>query len=123
MIARLLLVSLLPACAVTTPAELGWRMDMPNFRVQKIEWNHVDGRRNLDALCGLGPLWRGNACAVRIIEGGQCIVFSTLREDEAKRVRVWADGWSLWDHELAHCGVVNGKNIGGGWTHIPEIPR
>lgn len=116
LLGKALLASLvLASCAATkSPAELGWRQDMPQFQLKRVEWNVITGpnaRERLKGLCGLWyyPL----ACAVRIVEGGQCIVFSTRTEEEAKRIALWNEGWSLWDHELAHCG----HGVGGGWTH------
>lgn len=112
MSARPLLAALLLAgCAVVTPVELGWRQDMPGFQMQRIEWNHIEGddaRYRLRNLCGR---WSPNllACAIRIREGGQCVVFSVLTEEEAKRFYMASEGWSLWDHEVrGHCA---------GWTH------
>jgi hypothetical protein len=108
---RLLLVLLvsMTGCAVTTPADLGWTQDAPDFRMTKLEWNLVNGQQNLRHLCGLGNAWTGKACAIRIRESGVCVVFSTFTEEEAKRVRIWTEGWSLWAHEVTgHCA---------GWGH------
>jgi hypothetical protein len=105
----LILMVAMTGCAVTTPADLGWTQDAPDFRMTKLEWNVVDGQQNLRHLCGLDNAWKGQACAIRIREGGLCVVFSTFTEEEAKRVRIWTEGWSLWAHEVTgHCA---------GWGH------
>lgn len=115
-VAVALVMYALEGCAAPPkPADLGWRQDMPQFQLKRVEWNVIaepNARERLGTLCGLGyyPL----ACVVRIVEGGQCIVFSRYTEDQAKRIPIWEEGWSLWDHEVVgHCG----KGVGGGWTH------
>jgi hypothetical protein len=107
---RLLLILMvaMTGCAVTTPADLGWTQDAPDFRMTKLEWNVVDGQQNLRHLCGLGNAWNGKACAIRIREGGLCVVFSVLSEQQAKDYYLVYEGWSLWAHESAHCQ---------GWGH------
>jgi hypothetical protein len=92
---RLLPILLLSGCAVTTPLELGWTHDAPDFR-------------HMTALCAMPSSWEGQACAIRIRESGLCVVFSTMTEEEAKRVPIWHEGWSLHAHEMAHCS---------GWGH------
>jgi hypothetical protein len=105
---RLLPILLLSGCAVTTPLELGWTHDAPDFRLQRLEWNVVESRRHMTALCAMPSSWEGQACAIRIRESGLCVVFSTMTEEEAKRVPIWHEGWSLHAHEMAHCS---------GWGH------
>jgi hypothetical protein len=99
---RLLLVLMvaMTGCAVTTPSELGWTRT--DYRMQSLEWNVV-APHLLKPLCGMDNAWKGKACAIRIRERGQCVVFSTMGEEEAKRVRIWNEGWSLHAHEIAHC--------------------
>ena len=110
---------LIEGCAaVTTPVELGWRQDMPNFKFQRLEWNLVAHPKGLKALCGLPSVWNGKACVIRLNEGGQCIAFSTLTEEQARREYIVHEGWSLWDHEVrGHCGYRDDGNHVGGWAH------
>lgn len=110
----------LQGCAsVVTPESLGWRQDMPGFQMQRLEWNVItgdDARTRLQNRCGR---WGYNllACVIRIREGGQCVAFSILTEEEAKRFYMVHEGQSLHEHELMHCGVVNGVSTGSGWAH------
>jgi hypothetical protein len=98
---RLLLILMvaMTGCA-TQPADLGWTRT--DFQLQTVEWNVV-APHLLKPLCGMDNAWKGKACAIRIRERGQCVVFSTMGEEEAKRVRIWNEGWSLHAHEIAHC--------------------
>lgn len=110
---RLLLSCLVLACVVNVGcASLGWHKDLPDFRFQKLEWNVVEPK-NLRAVCGLPLSWRGEACAVRIIEGGQCVVFSIHTQEQA-RFQISATE-TLEQHELKHCGI--GMPSHGGWSH------
>jgi hypothetical protein len=106
---RLLLILMvaMTGCAVTTPLELGWTHDAPDFRLQSVEWNVV-APHLLKPLCGMDNAWKGQACAIRIREGGLCVVFSVLSEQQAKDYYLVYEGWSLWAHESAHCQ---------GWGH------
>jgi hypothetical protein len=106
---RLLLILMvcMAGCAVQ-PADLGWTHDAPDFRFQRLEWNVVESRRHMTALCAMPSSWAGQACAIRIRESGLCVVFSTMTEEEAKRTPIWNEGWSLHAHEMAHCN---------GWGH------
>lgn len=93
----------------------GWHQDMPQFHMQRLEWNHVTGsetRQRVANLCGLEK--PRQSCAIRILEGGQCVVFSIFSEDEARRVML-VDGMTARAHEIeGHCG----EKRGGGWTHF-----
>ena len=95
-----------------TPQNLGWHQEF-DFRVQRIEWNVTDSV-DMHNRCALTfEPWR-KACVVRIVEGGQCIVYSTLTQEEAKRVYLPHEGWSLYQHEVeGHCG----KGTGKAWGH------
>lgn len=95
-------------------ATVGWHRDIPNFRVQRVEWNVVASRDLLRAVCGQAPAWLGAACAVRIIEGGQCVVFSVYSQELARTVDLSASE-TLEGHELKHCGI--GMPESGGWAH------
>lgn len=98
-------------------ASAGWHRDMPNFQFQRLEWNHIQGpdaRQLLDNLCAIGPRWKGGACVIRVVEGGQCIVFSLYSQEHARTVDVSATE-TLESHELAHCGI--GMPQPGGWAH------
>jgi hypothetical protein len=101
---RLLLILLVSGCA-TQPADLGWTRT--DFQLQTVEWNVV-APHLLRPLCGMDNAWNGKACAIRIRERGQCVVFSTLTEQQAKDYYIVHEGWSLWAHESAHCQ---------GWGH------
>jgi hypothetical protein len=110
-------VPVLLACLATGCADFphyGWQQDMPQFQMKRLEWNQItgpDARRRVANLCGLEK--PRSACAIRIIEGGQCVVYSIYSEPEA----AWKygdDGMTVRQHEVeGHCG----EKRGGGWTH------
>jgi hypothetical protein len=107
---RLLLVLMLSmtGCAAVHPLDLGWVHSAPDFRLQSVEWNVVSPSM-LRPLCGMDNAWKGQACAIRIRERGQCVIFSTMGAEEAKRYYIVHEGWSLWAHEVTgHCA---------GWGH------
>jgi hypothetical protein len=108
-----------------------WEVDVPAFRLQRVEWRHVQGGEaypRLARLCSVNrpgetinqaaERWMatgGIACAVRVVEGGQCVVTSLLSEEAAKR-RPERSGETIYSHELRHCGI--GMPTPGGWTHL-----
>lgn len=127
----LLLAALfLPACAIygeqptdTVIAGLHWYRDLPAFQMKRLEWNQVTGPDALvrtTRLCGVDPSRELKAaCSIRIIEGGQCIVYSIYSEDEARIARD-GSGEPLRKHEVdEHCGA--GMSGGGGWNHRETI--
>jgi hypothetical protein len=98
-------------------ASLHWYRDAPTFRAARVEWNAVkgpDAMQRLVNLCAKDPRDVGQACTFRIREGGQCVVFSLLDEDEAA-IALTANGERLRTHELRHCGL--GMPSPGGWDH------
>jgi hypothetical protein len=98
-------------------AGLHWYRDAPAFRAAHVEWNAVKGPnafQRLVNLCGKDPRDVGQACTFRIREGGQCVVFSLLDEDEAAAA-LTVNGERLRTHELRHCGL--GMPAPGGWNH------
>lgn len=118
----LLPILLLSGCAVLTSehptdvrvAGLHWYVSAPDFRYQRTEWNVVKDHTMLRAMCGKDWSWRGDACVVRINEGGQCVVFSLLTERQAKDHEVYG-GDTVYQHERRHCGL--GMPSAAGWSH------
>lgn len=116
---RALLCLLLTGC-VTTPTE-GWHREF-DFNMQKLDWTHVygpDAYNRLVNLCARdtpdpNPLLNG--CAFRIVGSQMCVVFSLYSQEQAPLVRM-SDGTNHYEHELRHCGVFAGVNIGGAWGH------
>ena len=120
---RLLLCALvaLSGCAVLREqptdakiAGLHWFVSLPDFRVRERTWTVVNSKQMLDVVCGTDWSWNGKACVIRIIEGGQCLVFSTLTVDQAEAYITFG-GDSLLTHEYRHCG--DGMPSVGGWSH------
>jgi hypothetical protein len=123
---RFLLCLLLSGCALQPGQYLiardVWVQDMPDFRFQKMEWNHVTGPdawERTARLCKDKPeafMAKGSiACAYRIKEPGLCLVYSIFSEERAKTMRDMS-GEPLYTHELRHCGV--GMPSPGGWNHL-----
>ncbi len=119
----LLITFILSSCAVFTRGEqptdvkianLHWYISAPDFKVESFKWNVIDTKDRLNTLCGADWTWSGNACTVRIIAGGQCIIFSTLTESEAEK-HFTTGGDSVKIHERRHCGV--GMPSAAGWSH------
>jgi hypothetical protein len=94
--------------------DVQWTQDLPGYRMQSMQWTVLQGTRAVADRCGLDV--PRTACVIRIREGGQCLVYSIYTEDQAKRYRA-IEGGSIHEHELEHCGIRKGVNIGGGWTH------
>lgn len=82
--------------------------------MQRAEWHVVASARHAANRCGLDK--PRVACTIRIREGGWCLTYSIYTEEQAKRVRA-VEGGSVHAHELHHCGVIDGVNVGHGWTH------
>lgn len=104
-----LLGLLLAGCAAF---DVQWRVDMPDYRMQKLEWHVLHSARAVANRCGLDA--PRPACSIRIREGGQCLVYSIYTQEQAKNVRA-LEGGSVYTHEVdEHCG-------GGtkpGMTHV-----
>ena len=119
---RLFLLLALSGCAFNGEqptdakiAGLHWYVSAPDFRHQRTEWNVVSDRTMLRALCGKDWTWSGSACVIRLNEGGQCIVFSTLTETQARQTVIYG-GDSVYKHEVdRHCGLD--MPTPQGWSH------
>lgn len=123
-VTRSTLLSLLLTATGCAAFEPEWKEDMPGFRMQSFEWNHISGtdaQRRLQNRCGRDPdgptadPWL-TSCSFRIREGGQCVVFSLYSVEQAKVVR-GSDWMTAYAHERRHCGELDGRNLGGGYTH------
>lgn len=102
----------LGGCAAIPEDEwVGWRVDLPAFRMARLQWVTVEGRERLANLCASRATERwnvvrssGGACAYRIEPDGTCLVYSIYSETQAH----WIPGdrsHSLWQHEVnGHCG-------------------
>lgn len=82
-----------------------------------LQWIRVDAARPLTAwmrladvhsICAQPSSWNGVACAHRVENVPECVVYSTFTEEEARRAW-WHDGLTVYDHEKKHCD---------GWDHI-----
>ena len=124
---RLLLALLLSGCVVTyRPNAYEWYADAAPSDYYR--WEVVDDL----ALCGraMADSWTGWACAIRLsqgvirpgdkrIDGGPvtaeegrlCVIFSSMSEEEAKRVPSKWETRSLWDHEMQHCAGYAHKEV------------
>lgn len=114
-----LLLLLLAGCAVTyRPNAYEWYQDMPPSDYYR--WEVLDGLSPCGGAAAGG--WTGWACAIRLsrgvilpgdkrIDGGAvnaeegrlCIIYSTMSEEEAKRVQSKWEQRSLFAHEMQHC--------------------
>lgn len=109
---KYLALLLLSGCTVfDTPA---WTVDLPGYRFQRAEWTVLHSTQAVANRCGLDT--PRTACAIRIREGGQLLVYSIYTEEQAKRIR-GIDGLTVHEHELRHGGIFDGVNVGNGWTH------
>lgn len=118
---------LLSGCSVTyLPNAYEWYADAQPSEYYR--WQVVDD----PALCGrpMSDSMHGWACTIRLsqgvirngdkrIDGGPvtaeegrlCIVFASMSEDEAKRVRAKWETRSLFAHEMAHCAGLNNREV------------
>jgi hypothetical protein len=131
----LFLTLLLSSCALKPGQHLierdVWEVDVPAFHFQRLEWRHIHGgdayprlarvcatNRPGETIDQAAERWMAAgriACAMRIVEGGQCVVTSLMSEERAKTFPE-RSGESLYAHELRHCGV--GMPAPGGWRHL-----
>lgn len=98
-------------------ARMHWYRDAPGFRMQELDWQHIagfDAPRRLANLCGKDWSFTGRSCAYRVPQGGLCLVYSLLSQQQARHARD-ASGESIELHELRHCGV--NLPVHGGWAH------